>query len=113
MEPFQSLNAATAPTVGDVLDLESPVADFTFWVLNTTGVAAVALEGSPDNVNWTTIVSGGGGFGSGLTPFTIGPRQSGTPVYWCRYVRARFTGINSGSPVVSAWITGARPNGEE
>lgn len=113
MEPFQSLNAATVAGAGSVLDLESPVADFTLWVLNTSGNAQVALEGSPDGTNWANIGPGGAGFSAGFAAVSFGPRTPSTVVVWCRYVRVRFTGINSGSPVVSAWITAARPDGSE
>jgi hypothetical protein len=114
MEPFLSLNAATSAAPGDALDLESPVADFTLWSLNAgTGVAHFELQGSPDGTNWTDLLTGSAGVGAGaFRADTVGPRVPPTPVLWCRYVRAKLS-IESGSPVASAWITAARPDGTE
>jgi hypothetical protein len=104
MLPFKSLTGAATTGPGDSHDLETVCRDHTLFVTDTSGLTAgavsVALEGSADDQNWTTLVTGGF---SGATGTNAVSTVAGNTYHWVRYVRANVVS-NSGSRVIDAWI---------
>lgn len=90
--PFTSLDEATAVSDGVAKDLECPLANHTMIVRSSTGgLYDAVLEGSHDGVVWMP-----------LAPVSSNGAVESHHVV--RFVRARLSGIDSGSPTVTATI---------
>jgi hypothetical protein len=96
MLPFTSLDAATAPGAGAVLDLQRVEKDFTVstWAVGSPSSVTMTLQGSHDGTHWVNMGN-----------LSVGDMFAAASGFLVRFVRVNLTAISGGtSPAVTATI---------